>query len=278
MRKIFVAAVSFGFALAAGTTGASASAATLYGIDNGANSLVTIDSVTGTKNTVGSLGTNVDFSDLAWDGTTLFMLGGRGNNGLYSVNTTTGAATFIGSHGISDLFGLAYNPLNGTLYASQFSGGSGVYTLNASTGAATLLSDAGPGIGGMTFNSSLGQLIGTQDGTGDFYAIDPVTGAKTQVSAGSGFIDDSDLVFDSGSNSYFLADYRGALFQYDANTFQRTQIASGLGAIDGIELLGAVGNPGGVPEPATWTMLIIGFGAAGAAMRRRPHHSAVAFA
>lgn len=29
------------------------------------------------------------------------------------------------------------------------------------------------------------------------------------------------------------------------------------------------GGPGGVPEPATWALLVVGFGTAGAAMRAR---------
>ena len=32
---------------------------------------------------------------------------------------------------------------------------------------------------------------------------------------------------------------------------------------------GGGNNPGGVPEPATWAMMLLGFGAIGAAMRRR---------
>jgi hypothetical protein len=269
--RVSVAAAALGLVL-----GAPASAATLYAIDNGADTLVTIDSVTGVKTTIGSLGTNVSFGDLAWNGTTLFMLGGRGNNALYSVNTTTGAATLIGTHGITDLFGLAYNPLNGTLYASRFSGGTGVYTLDAATGAATLLNAGPPGIGGMTFNSNLGLLVGTQDGAGSFYSVDAATGVRTLLSNGDGFINDSDLVFDASSNSYFLGDFSGNLYRYDATTYQRTAIAGGLGQIDGIALLGAVGN-GAVPEPSTWALLILGFGAVGARMRRRKTSVSVAF-
>ena len=38
---------------------------------------------------------------------------------------------------------------------------------------------------------------------------------------------------------------------------------------------GSLPGPGGVPEPASWAMLIIGFGAIGAAMRQRPALRAV---
>ena len=36
-------------------------------------------------------------------------------------------------------------------------------------------------------------------------------------------------------------------------------------------------NPvgGGIPEPATWTMMILGFGGLGALLRRRRKHAAV---
>lgn len=37
----------------------------------------------------------------------------------------------------------------------------------------------------------------------------------------------------------------------------------------GVRLAGGLGGPGPVPEPATWAMMIAGFGAIGAAMRRR---------
>lgn len=264
MKKFVRLAAVLGFVSAMSLTSASASAATLVAIENGADTLVTIDSVTGVKTTVGSLGTNVSFGDLAFNGTTLFMLGGRGNNGLFSVNTTTGAATLIGMHGINDLFGLAFNAINSTLYATQFSGGQGVYTLNMLTGAATFLSNVTPGIGGLTFNTSTNQLVGTQDGAGSFYSIDAVTGAKTLLSAGSGSIDDSDLAFDASTNAYFLGDYRGNLYRYDPTTFSRTLIASNLGQLDGIAVLSTVAA---VPEPATWAMMLLGFGFVGGALR-----------
>ena len=41
--------------------------------------------------------------------------------------------------------------------------------------------------------------------------------------------------------------------------------------LDDVEVtdLGPVGGTGGVPEPASWALMIMGFGAAGAMIRRR---------
>ncbi|MBS0479965.1 MAG: PEP-CTERM sorting domain-containing protein [Proteobacteria bacterium] len=40
-------------------------------------------------------------------------------------------------------------------------------------------------------------------------------------------------------------------------------------AIDNVVLQLSARQPGGVPEPATWAMMVVGFGAVGSALRRR---------
>ncbi|MEP6786543.1 MAG: PEPxxWA-CTERM sorting domain-containing protein [Sphingomonadales bacterium] len=255
---------------------APASASTLLIINDSANRLVSYNTVTNAFTDIGALGTDPSFGDLAYDGTNLWMVGGRSNNALYKVNTTTGAATLVGSHGVTDLFGLAYNSANDTLYATQFSGGTGVYTLNKTTGAATLLTNGGPGIGGLTYRADTNQIVGTQDGQGDFYTINAATGAKTLLNGGSGSTNDDDLAFDASTNSYWLGDYSGNLYQYNATTFSRTLVANSGFSMDGLVVLGATN--GAVPEPATWAMMIGGFGAIGGAARYRRRKVAVSFA
>jgi hypothetical protein len=262
-------------ALATAMIATPASAVTLLLLNDSTHTLDQFDTVTSTFSTIGALGTNTQFGDLAYDGTTLWALGGRGNNALYTINIGTGAATLVGNHGIGDLFGLAFDTANGKLYATQFSGGNGTYTLNLGTGAATLLSATGSQIGGLTYRADTNQIVGTQDGNGDFYTIDPTTGAKTLLNAGSGGINDSDLDFDAANNAYWLADYDGNVYRYDATTFARTLVGNKIAAFDGLVVLGRNVTPA-VPEPATWGLMLAGFGIVGGAMRRR-HRTSVSF-
>ncbi len=120
----------------------------LVAVDNGRDTLLRIDPTTLVVTTIGPLGTDVNFGDLAFDRATqtLYLIGGRPNPSLYTVNLTTGAATLVGTHGINDLFGLAFDSSTGTLYATQFSGGTGLYTLNKTTGAATFIGNAAAGL------------------------------------------------------------------------------------------------------------------------------------
>jgi hypothetical protein len=64
--------------------------------------------------------------------------GGRSLMSLYTVNLTTGAASLVGTHGVEDLWGMAFNPHDGQIYA-----GPGlveaVYQIDPTTAAATLL-------------------------------------------------------------------------------------------------------------------------------------------
>jgi hypothetical protein len=81
------------------------------------------------------------------------------------VNLATGAATLIGSTGVNNMFGLAYNPLNGKLYATESTLGAGLYEIDKSTGAATFLSSQ-VSIDGLTFVGSSAKLVGFNAGFG----------------------------------------------------------------------------------------------------------------
>jgi len=269
MKKTFK---SIGLAAAALTamTGA-ANAGVLYAINNSNDTLVTFDTNSLAQTVVGSLGTNVSFGGAAYDpnSDTMYAIGGRNNNALYTVDRGTGAATLVGNHGISDLFGLAYDSLNDVLYATQFSRGSGLYSLDTSTGAATTINGAMANeIGGLAYNSLTDQLIGIEDGAGDLYDLNRANGAQTLLFNGS-FVNDSGLAYDPDMNLYWDIDYSGNLYSYDpTNGYARTTHLTGLGSFDGLTYLYSRG-PVDTPAPAPLALLGLGLMGFGLMRKRR---------
>lgn len=233
----------------------------LVAVRESSDVLVSIDPNTLVITPVGPLGTSFNFGGLAYDPftETLYMIGGRGNNALYTVNITTGAATLVGSHGVTDLLGLEFDTSTGTLYASQFSRGSSIYTLNPTTGAATLLGNPGIGLGGLAYDSARDILVGVNDGNGDLYSINRSTGALTLLFNGPSN-NNSGLAYDPLLDRLWNIDWSGNLFYYSpSNGYARTTALTGLGSHDGLAFIG-------VPEPST--NLLIGLGMVLFAARR----------
>src|SRR5664279_3295651 len=107
----------------------------------GADVLYTVDPANGSLTAVGNSSINID----CFGGTTagLFALGIDAN--LYSINPSTGAATLLGSTGLSPGSWRGFSTNSGTLY---FGNGVSLYTLNTTTGAATLVGNmGGPQVG-----------------------------------------------------------------------------------------------------------------------------------
>lgn len=257
----------FAFGLVAATLWVSSvQAGTLYSIRDSDNSLVSIDTDTLAYTVIGETGVSGDFGGLAYDGAsdTLYWIPGRGNDSLYSVNRSSGAATLIGSHGVNDLFGLEFLPGTGGLYATQFSGGSGLYKLDTSNGSATVVNAAmNQQIGGLAYDSSRNVLVGIEDGGGALWSIDPGTGAQTLLFAGL-TVNDSGLAYDPDIDRLWDIDWNGNLFRYDpTDGYQRTQLLSGLGAHDGLAYVGAV------PEPETLSLFAAGLAFLAAIRHRR---------
>jgi len=124
----------------------------LYGIGerpdfSGVDVLIRINPLTGAGTEIGPLGvfTDAGFGDMSFrDDGTLFAYNvsnlGPGH-ALYTVDTTTGAATFLGASGYSFSAGNALSfGANGTLYLSNTTGGVFLNSLDQSTGAGTSLS------------------------------------------------------------------------------------------------------------------------------------------
>ena len=219
-------------------TSASWAASTFYAMDDRSNSLYIIDPHTYALTFVGFTGVNVgDFGDLAYDpgsGTT-YWAAGRGDDNLYAINLSTGAATLVGSHGINDLFALAFDPATGKLYGDSADGN--FYSLNTTTGAATLIGSNGIYPGGMTYRADTGQLVMNEPLNGTFYSINPATGTATPLGI-AGFINDNGLAWDPGNGLYLIDTWSDNLITIDPTTFTQTVVSGLADPFDGLIYVG----------------------------------------
>jgi hypothetical protein len=194
-----------------------------------------IDPLTLTFTNVGPLGVPFDFGEVAWDTTNgiLWMIDGRPQEALFTVDVATGAASLVGVHGIEDLFGLAHDPTTNTLYGSGESP-TGFYSMNMMTGAPTFIGNPALAADGLTYDSTRDEIIALAAGSGELYRIDRLTGAPTILS-NQGFIDNCGLAHDPFQDVYWAIDWSGNLYRYDPNAgYTRTLMLSGLGSHDGM--------------------------------------------
>jgi hypothetical protein len=183
---------------------------------------------------IGATGVAYSFGDLAWDPTTqtLFMADGEeADTALYTVDTATGTATKVGSHGASEVLALAYDATTDTLLASALTispptTGKSFFSINKTTAASTGLGGAGSTIEGLAFDTKRGKLVAITGGTGTISTVDPGTGTATQV-ATPGAVSDCGMTYDPIVDKFWVVDFNGKLFQYDpANNFAQTLVTT----------------------------------------------------
>jgi len=223
-----------------------AHAEVFYAVDDGSNTLCTIDTSTGVITPIGPLGVPYAFGDLAFDSSTgvMYMTDGWGassanSSSLYKVDLTTGVTTFVGQMGVTSIFSIAYDPTSNKLYgAISTSSPTGFYEINRTTGSATLIGDPAIYLDGMTYVGSTGDIVGVYAGPGTVHSIDPLTGVSAPI-GGSGFVNNCGVAWGPSSNQVYALDHSGDLYAFDvAAGYARTTLFSGLGSMDGLALAG----------------------------------------
>lgn len=236
--------------------------------------LDTIDPATGNATVIGLIGgaSNAQRMDgIAFSPSgALFGVQNLAAPQLWSINTTTAAASEIGSLGLAlnpgdGAVALEFSP-SGTLYTATTGGQ--LYTVNTTTGAATLVGNIGrPAAGDLAFapNGTLYMSSGAGGSNpNSLILVDPTTGAGTVVGP-IGFNDVFGLEF-IGNTLYGLDD-SGDLITIDPTTGVGTLAATTSPTVLGLDL---ALSP--VPEPSSLLLLLsAGLGVVG--LKARAHRT-----
>lgn len=135
----------------------------------------------------------------------IYMSGADGSS-LYTVNSTNGSSTLIGSYGLSSLYTQSFSS-DGTLYGIANGYGNGTLVkINTTTGAANSVGFASgiENLMSMAFASDGTLYVGSW-ATNNLYKMDVNTGLTTLIGA-LGFGGIMDLDFDSTGKLYALSD------------------------------------------------------------------------
>lgn len=192
-------------------------------------------------------------------------------NGVYGYNTATSTdlGTVFSVTGASGLATMAYDGSN--FYIGDYSGTNNVYKYSPTgTLLATIaLSQCTGFCDGLEYAN--GKLISNRSDTGNVYDVYSLTGTLLQ----SAFITSPDgastgIAYD-GTNYYTSSVYSGRIQVFDnAGVFNHTLTLGGSAYKLGEDLsVNYAAVLPGVPEAATWVMIIAGFGLVGTALRRR---------
>lgn len=267
---------------------APAQAITLYGVDE-VNNLIRFDSRTpgvvqssvAIRGLGGSSLLGIDFR--VRDG---FLYGLTDNNRVFRINANTGATSLVSSVALTGSnFAFDFNPTNTNLRI--VSNDNSNYVLRFNPAPITLVPGVNvayaPGTAGLgdpdivsaayTFNdnnAATGTTLFVLDSANDVLATqNAATGVLTLI-GGLGVNIGARTSFDiTGVNTSFVQ-AGNILYNINLSTGALTQI----GTTDRV----LFGLSAAVPEPSTWAMMIIGFGAVGAAARssRRKRNSVTA--
>jgi len=149
------------------------------------DTLHTVDLQTGRFSLVGSLGLRLGGSDagLTYNpNSNLIYATSEGTDSLYSIDPTTGQATEVGSTGIVNPHGLAYDHVHDILYAASGATTRSLYRVDPLNGAASLIGTLSPSSGqsGLAYDFVNEVLYVNFSSGNELYTVD-VTDATTTL-------------------------------------------------------------------------------------------------
>jgi hypothetical protein len=173
---------------AAGTTGGLAQdpiSKTVYLSSTSNDSLYTLDLFTGAVSLIGAYGdTLIVMHGLEWDSSTgtLYGMSLHNTGSFYQINTSTGAATLVGTTGLSGFGNLGYDSAANVMYMTS-TGTDSTYVIDRGTAAVTLLGPLGGPSNphGLAYDASTDQLFLVDPGTDVLATINRITGAATTI-------------------------------------------------------------------------------------------------
>ncbi|GGB19605.1 hypothetical protein GCM10011380_06460 [Sphingomonas metalli] len=274
MKRGAIAIATASLALASG-----AQAATIYGVDE-TNNLVTFDSgnpttftssirITGLTNSIQA----IDFRPLNG---ALYGLGA--DKTIYTIDTATGVASAVGAalNIMGTEFAFDFNPTIDRLRIVSNTNEN--YVFDPNSGSLTVATpvfyadgDVNAGrnadVTGGAYTSS---TFGAAAGTTQLYGIDTAQDVLVRQANSAGTLNTVGAIgFDLGSRTSF--DISGSdAFAFNGSTLYRVDLATGAftqAGTTGRALFGIAISP--VPEPATWAMMLLGFGLVAGATRYR---------
>lgn len=285
MKKLLLA-----FCLSTGVSGA-AQAATIFGVDEN-NNLLTFDSSSpGTfSSSVRITGADSSFQALDFRPLNNVLYGLSADRIVYTINTMTGVASAVGGALAIEgsVFGFDFNPtidrirvVSNTNNNYVFNPNDGSLTGNPTTtnlayptGDPNAGSD--PGVSAAAYTTS---TFGAPGASTQLFSIDTDLDVLARQNNNGGVLNTvGPLGVDLGSRTSF--DISGAdAFAFNGTSLYRIDLTTGR--------LTGLGNTGralfgiaipAVPEPSTWAMMLLGFGAVGYSMRKRKAAVRVSYA
>lgn len=254
MRSSILKVCAFSYMMLTAST-ALADVGQLFAIDS-SRAFYEVDPNTGAKTLLCTVSSNAGTTGgLAYDRfNDIVYLTSTSNDSLYTLNTSTCAATLVGPYGGADvvMHGLEYDLSTGQLYGASGGGtpsNFNFYKIDKITGAATVVGPSGlTSFINLGYDSLNDVLYATNSGADSFYSVNRNTGAFTLIGPLVNSTNPNGMAYDWLNDQLFMVDNStDTLYKLD----RATGTANVVGSTGSGNLLGLMF----IPEPSSLALL-----------------------